>query len=103
MLLPDGFMAICFRCGGAKPRALDTCASCGSGPRTKRDYLVSTALSRFLSTDDELARYRDELQHATGPAALAIQDKIGHWTAYRTFNEYTLGELEGETLDDWLE
>lgn len=61
MLLPDGFMAICFRCGGAKPRALDTCASCGSGPRTKRDYLVSTALSRFLSTDDELARYRDEV------------------------------------------
>lgn len=53
--------------------------------------------------DEKLARYRDELQHATGPAALAIQDKIGHWTAYRTFNEYTLGELEGETLDHWLE
>src|SRR5690606_30221873 len=53
--------AICFRCGSAKPRALDTCASCGTGPRTKRDYLVSTALSLFLSTEEELAGYRDEV------------------------------------------
>lgn len=61
MHLPDGMMAICFRCGSAKPRALDTCASCGTGPRTKRDYLVSTALSLFLSTEEELAGYRDEV------------------------------------------
>lgn len=61
MPLRDGSMAICFRCGSAKPRALDTCTSCGSGPRTKRDYLVSTALSLFLSTEEDLARYRDEV------------------------------------------
>jgi hypothetical protein len=34
--------------------------------------------------------------------ALGIQDKIGHWTAYRTFNEHTLGELATPRLDDWF-
>jgi hypothetical protein len=60
-MLPDGFMAICLRCGSGKPRALDTCGSCGSGPRTRRDYLVSAALSLFLSSEEELGRYRDEV------------------------------------------
>jgi hypothetical protein len=52
--------------------------------------------------DRELARYRRELESAANRDALAIQDKICHWTAYRTFNEHTLRELESETLDDWL-
>lgn len=52
--------------------------------------------------DGELARYRRELEAAAGREALAIQDKIGHWTAYRTFNEHTLRELEGSQLDDWF-
>ncbi len=35
-------------------------------------------------------------------AALTIQDKIGHWTAYRAFNEHALGEIDRGELDDWF-
>ena len=44
-----------------------------------------------------------QLAHASGREALALQDKIGHWTAYRTFNEHTLGELATRELDEWFE
>jgi len=52
--------------------------------------------------DAKLAEYRERLAGASARDALAIQDKIGHWTAYRTFNEHTLSELATEQLDDWL-
>ena len=39
---------------------------------------------------------------ASGMTALGIQDKIGHWTAYRAFNEHTLSELATARLDDWF-
>jgi hypothetical protein len=52
--------------------------------------------------DRMLARYRSELTDARGRAALELQDKIVHWTAYRTFNEHTLGELRTPQLDDWF-
>ena len=31
-----------------------------------------------------------------------MQDKIGHWTAYRAFNEHALDELARGELDDWF-
>jgi hypothetical protein len=43
------------------------------------------------------------LAAAAGSDRLTLQDKVGHWTAYRTFNEYTLRELAADTLDDWFE
>jgi hypothetical protein len=52
--------------------------------------------------DAKLARYREQVAAASGQEALALQDKIGHWTAYRTFNEHTLRELAGTELDDWF-
>lgn len=52
--------------------------------------------------DGMLARYRAELEQASGMTALVIQDKIGHWTAYRAFNEHTLDELATARLDDWF-
>lgn len=52
--------------------------------------------------DAELAKYRGKLETATGRDALALQDKIVHWTAYRTFNEHALGELAGNDLDEWF-
>ncbi len=51
----------------------------------------------------ELARYRTELDQAEGRQALALQDRIGHWTAYMAFNEYTLEELDGDMLDSWFD
>src|SRR5690606_18564798 len=61
-------MAICFRCGAPKPRALDVCGGCGSGPRTNRDYLVSAAPSTFLSSEDELLEYRGQVRAGEPPA-----------------------------------
>jgi hypothetical protein len=52
--------------------------------------------------DGKLAQYRNELEHTGGMQALVIQDKIGHWTAYRAFNDYTIEELETEALDHWF-
>ncbi len=53
--------------------------------------------------DAEIARYRAALDAADARAARALQDKISHWTAYRAFNEHTLGELAGNELDSWFE
>ncbi len=52
--------------------------------------------------EGQLAKYRQELSVADAAAALTIQDKIGHWTAYRAFNEHALGEIDRGELDDWF-
>jgi hypothetical protein len=52
--------------------------------------------------EGQLAKYRQELGTADAAAALAIQDKICHWTAYRAFNEHALGEIGRGELDDWF-
>jgi hypothetical protein len=52
--------------------------------------------------DGQLDKYRLELAAASGSGALAVQDKIGHWTAYRAFNEHALQELARGELDDWF-
>lgn len=53
--------------------------------------------------DQRIAHYRSQLDAAAPADILAIQDKIGHWTAYRSFNEYTLTELDGDELDNWFD
>lgn len=53
--------------------------------------------------DGKLDDYRMRLEHASDAEALALQDKLGHWTAYRAFNSHAIEELAGETLDEWLE
>jgi hypothetical protein len=52
--------------------------------------------------DGELHKYREQLTAASPGEALAVQDKIGHWTAYRTFNAHALTELARGELDDWF-
>lgn len=52
--------------------------------------------------DGKLAEYRRRLDRAGIADSLPLQDKIGHWTAYRSFNAYTIEELAGTELDDWL-
>lgn len=52
--------------------------------------------------DAKLAGYRERAAEATGWQALELQDKIGHWTAYRAFNEYTIEELASGELDEWF-
>jgi hypothetical protein len=65
-------------------------------------------VARFIGkcnqyAERQLARYRAELKGADERRALELQDKIGHWTAYRAFNAHTLAELEGPDLDDWFD
>jgi hypothetical protein len=52
--------------------------------------------------DGQLERYRADLAAAPEREALAVQDKIGHWTAYRAFNQHALEELARGELDDWF-
>jgi len=52
--------------------------------------------------DGQLDKYRAELAAASPGEALVVQDKIGHWTAYRSFNEHALRELARGELDDWF-
>ncbi|HEX6997396.1 MAG TPA: hypothetical protein VF322_04575 [Gammaproteobacteria bacterium] len=64
-------------------------------------------VARFLEQCNEyaerkLAAYRAELAGASPRRALEIQDKIGHWTAYRAFNAHAIEELRTSKLDDWF-
>jgi hypothetical protein len=52
--------------------------------------------------EGELLKHREQLAAASTLEALAVQDKIGHWTAYRAFNEHALAELARGELDDWF-
>lgn len=66
-----------------------------------------TVVSDFLLrcngyAEGQLAKYRAQLEGAAAAEALALQDKIGHWTAYRAFNEHALHELAAGKLDDWF-
>lgn len=72
---------------------------------SERKRLVTGFLRRCNRyADDKLDGYRERLRAAKGFEALEIEDKISHWTAYRTFNEYTIEELEGtDRLDAWLQ
>lgn len=62
------------------------------------DFL--TRCNRY--SDDRLTEYRAALDGASGSRALELQDKIGHWTAYRAFNEHTIAELRTAALDEWF-
>jgi hypothetical protein len=50
----------------------------------------------------ELTKYRARLAGASGMDALALEDKIVHWTAYHAFNEIALRELAEGDLDHWF-
>jgi hypothetical protein len=52
--------------------------------------------------EDQLHKYRGQLAAASTHETLAVQDKIGHWTAYRAFHEHALQELARGELDDWF-
>jgi hypothetical protein len=52
--------------------------------------------------DAQLDKYRAQLATASAVEALAVQDKIGHWTAYRAFNVHALAELARGELDAWF-
>lgn len=69
----------------------------------EKKAVVTAFLARCNEyADAQLAAYRERVATATGRQALELQDKIGHWTAYRAFNEYTIDELATGEIDDWF-
>ena len=69
-----------------------------------RKRIIADFLQRCNTyAEQQLDKYRDQRGEASGMDALALQDKIGHWTSYRAFNEHTLTELDDGTLDDWFD
>jgi hypothetical protein len=70
----------------------------------EKKQLISAFLARCNGyATDKIAAHQAELSGATAWQSLAIQDKIGHWTAYRAFNEYTIEELLTQELDHWFD
>lgn len=70
----------------------------------QKKRLVGDFLRRCNAyADDQLAKYRSGPEPATSVEALAIQDKIGHWSAYKAFNEHAMAELETDVLDHWFD
>ncbi len=69
----------------------------------EKKRIVGAFLRRCRTyADDKLAEYRQQSFKAAGMDALAVQDKISHWTAYRVFTEYTIEELKTAELDAWF-
>jgi hypothetical protein len=68
----------------------------------KKTVVTDFLLRCNAYADGQLGKYRRELDGATAAQALVIEDKIGHWTAYRAFNEHALRELAAGELDDWF-
>lgn len=66
--------------------------------RIVSDFLQQCA----VYADDKLVAYQQQAALAKGNDALALQDKISHWTAYRVFTEYTVEELKTAELDSWF-
>lgn len=62
-------MDICFNCGSEKPRALETCPSCHKTPQSSREYLLSVALSTYLSSGLQLRQYQEQIRSG---ASLAV-------------------------------
>ena len=70
---------------------------------TAKKAVVADFLARCNRyADGQLDKYRTELARVSASEALAVQDKISHWTAYRAFNEHALAELTRGELDDWF-
>jgi hypothetical protein len=70
---------------------------------TAKKAVVADFLARCNRyADGQLDKYRAQLAAASVAEAVAVQDKIGHWTAYRAFNAHALGELTRGELDDWF-
>ena len=68
-----------------------------------KKLVVADFLSRCNRyADQQLDKYRAQLAASGAGDALALQDKIGHWTAYRAFNLHALAEIERGELDDWF-
>jgi len=69
----------------------------------EKKALVTSFLEKCNKyAEGKLEVYRERLAAASGWQALELQDKMSHWTAYRTFNDHTIAELKSEVLDDWF-
>lgn len=101
---------------GDRRRNVRECGALGLVPRQTDELEIDSmnlaekkaVVVQFINkcndyADGKLVEYRRQLNAASTRDALAIQDKIGHWAAYRAFNEHTLGELTTPKLDAWFE
>ena len=52
--------------------------------------------------DTKLAEYQAELNRAGTTNVLALVKKLEQWRSYQVFNDYALGELKTDRLDDWF-
>ena len=53
--------------------------------------------------DGQIRKYQTRLQQAGGMDALETEAKLYHWKVYKSFNAYTIAELETSELDHWFD
>ena len=71
---------------------------------SEKKRLIAQFLARCNEyADAKLADYHAQARLETGTEALALADKISHWSAYRAFNAHAIAELETTALDDWFD
>jgi hypothetical protein len=69
----------------------------------ERKALIAEFLTKCNAyADAKLADYRRRLESASGAEVDALERKIADWSAYRSFNAYTIAELGTATLDHWF-
>lgn len=71
---------------------------------TEKKQLVARFLARCNEyADAKLEEYHARTQTPDANEALALADKIGHWSAYKAFNQHAMAELTTAALDDWFD
>lgn len=69
----------------------------------KKKVITDFLLKCNEYSDAMILKYQARLAGANANDALALQDHISHWSAYRAFNEYTIEELKTDEIDDWFD
>lgn len=60
--------AVCFKCGGDKHGAFSACEQCGAAPRTQAEHALSLALCEHLSSETQLAHFKNEIKKGHRPS-----------------------------------
>lgn len=68
----------------------------------KKSIIIDFLKKCNLYSDQKLLDYERRMNHASEHEGGELLQKKHDWTSYRDFNRYTIEELSGDELDDWL-
>jgi|TARA_R110002074_G_scaffold402194_1_gene604428 deoxyhypusine synthase len=68
----------------------------------KKEIIIDFLKQCNSYSEQMLDKYSSQLVQSDLEGANVVKQKIHDWTTYREFNDYAIGELKGEQLDDWF-